>query len=130
MMDPPTHHSASLDMCRRLQKLSADKNLIINSTVKPTVPVNNSDTSHHLIPSPPFPVQGLQDHPSLQEVSLAENHLPKLSGVESCVLLQTLNLRQNNIQEVCEGRGIEGRGSERRGSEGRGVRGGGVKGGV
>ena len=43
--------------------------------------------------------------------------MPKLTGHESCVLLQSLNLRQNNLQEVCgvcvvvcvcvcEGRGV------------------------
>lgn len=34
MGDTPTRHSASLMACRRLQKLTADGNLIINSTVR------------------------------------------------------------------------------------------------
>ena len=38
--------------------------------------------------------------PRLQHLSLSENHLPVVVGLEACPLLQFINLQQNNLQEV------------------------------
>ena len=40
--------------------------------------------------------------PNLQYLSLNENHLPRLTGLDETRLLQYLSIKQNNLQEVTE----------------------------
>lgn len=47
-----------------------------------------------------FSRQGLSGLSRLQHLSLAHNHLARVSEIDNCLLLQTLNLRANNLLEV------------------------------
>ena len=45
-------------------------------------------------------LQGLSCLRNLQHLSLAHNHLARVNEIENCMLLQTLNLQGNNLQQV------------------------------
>ena len=47
-----------------------------------------------------FPPQGLSCLTNLQHLSLAHNHLARVYDIDKAMLLQTLNLQANNLQEV------------------------------
>ena len=47
-----------------------------------------------------FFLQGLSCLKNLQHLSLSHNHLARVNEIENCMLLQTLNLQANNLQEV------------------------------
>ena len=80
--------------CQKLQSLTADGNLIINSVVSVSLSIYSA------LPISSSPLQGVESLHCLQHLSLAENHLPKLVGVVNCPLLQHVDVRQNNLQQV------------------------------
>ena len=45
-------------------------------------------------------LQGLSCLKNLQHLSLSHNHLARVNDIENCMLLRTLNLQANNLQEV------------------------------
>ena len=47
-----------------------------------------------------FFLQGLSSVPGLQHLSSSHNHLPHVKEIDKCVLLHSLNLQANNLQQV------------------------------
>ena len=106
--------SGGLWACQKLQLLMADGNLVINSAVSEYCVEKITCLVYSLLPFLLLLLlillllllllilasQGLECLHCLQHLSLAENHLPKLMGVVNCPLLQYVNTRQNDLQQV------------------------------